>query len=154
GETNAARADLRQMKLVAFETKAALRIGEGIEARCGFESRIPRRFAILHAAKECVEGLIYAAKSVLKNLAVNLAHVITGLFDLRKLDGLSVILDRNAVDLIGVAPLLKRCVVQLAANIERSDASRLKFRISLQLVFVALWELPEMPPDVVVLERG
>jgi len=138
GETNAARANLRQMKLVAFETKAALRIGEGIEARCGFESRIPRRFAVLHAAKECVEGLIYAAKGVLKNLAVKLAHVITDLFDLRKLDGLSVIIDRNAVDLIGVAPLLKRRVVQLAANIERSGASRLKFCISLQLVFVRL----------------
>jgi hypothetical protein len=138
GETDATRTNFRQVKLVAFETKAALWIGEGIVPRSGLESRTPRRFAILHAAKECVEGLIHAAQGILKNLAMNPAHVLTDLFDLRKLDGLSVIIDRNAVDPVGVTTFLQGGVVQLAANVERGDASRLKFRIGLQLVFVCL----------------
>jgi putative transposase len=138
GEADATRTNFRQVKLVAFETKAALRIGEGIVPRSGLESRIPRRFAILHAAKEGVEGLIHAAQGVLKNLAMNPAHVLTDLFDLRKLDGLGVIIDRNAVDPVGVTTFLQGGVVQLAAKVERGDASRLKFRTGLQLVFVCL----------------
>ena len=50
-------------------------------------------------------------KSVMKNLAVNLAYISTDLFDLRKLDGLRVIVDRKAVDLVGVAPFLQRRVL-------------------------------------------
>src|SRR5262245_37398044 len=67
---------------------------------------------------------------------MNLAHIFTNLLDLRKLDGLGVIVDRKAVDPIGVASLLNRGVVKLAAGVERSRASGHEFGICLQLVFV------------------
>lgn len=138
GEVDPAGTDLGQLKFVAFKAEPALRVGEGIEARGGFESRIARRFSILDAAKESVESFINPAKGVLKNLAMNLAHIFTNLLNLRKLDGLGVIVDRKAVDPIGVASLLNRGVVKLAAGIERSPASGQEFGIGLQLVFVRL----------------
>jgi hypothetical protein len=104
GETDAARADFRQVKLVALKPESALWIGEGIESRGRLESRIPRCFSILHPTKESLEGLIHTAKSILKNLAVNGAYVFTDFFNRWKLYGLSVIVDRKSVDLIGVAP--------------------------------------------------
>lgn len=138
GETDATRAVFREMQLVGVEAKAALRIGEGIKARRGFESRIPRRFALLHAAKESVEGFIHAAKSVLKNLTVDRAHIFAQLLDLWELNGLGVVIDRKSVDLVGIASFLKRGVIQLAANVERRLKRRFKLRIGLQLVFVCL----------------
>src|SRR5262245_43146808 len=130
--------DLGQLKFVAFEAEPALRVGEGIEARGGFESRIARLFSILHAAKESVESFLNPAKRVLKNLAMNLAHIITKLFDLRELERLGVIVDRKPVDLIGVASLLNRGVVKLAASVERGRASSHESCIGLELVFVGL----------------
>src|SRR5262245_66398037 len=67
---------------------------------------------------------------------MNLAHIFTYPLDLRKLDGLGVIVDRKPVDPIGVASLLNRGVVKLAAGVERSRASGHEFGIGLQLVFV------------------
>jgi putative transposase len=138
GETNPAGADLGEMKFVAFEPESALRIGEGIISRGGLESRIARLVSILDAPKESVERFIHTAQSILKNLAVNLSHVFTDQFDLWKLDGLSVVVDRNAIDLIGVASLLNRGVVEFAAGIERGRTTGHKLRIRLELVFVRL----------------
>src|SRR5262249_32094089 len=126
------------MKFVVFNAEPALRVGEGIEARGRFEPRIARRFSILHASKESAESFLNPAKCVLKNLAMNLAHITTNLLDLRKLDGLGVIVDRKPVDLIGVASLLNRGVVKLAAGVESGRASGHEFGIGLQLVFVRL----------------
>jgi putative transposase len=137
-EMDPAGTDLGQVKFVALEAETALRVGEGIEARGGFESRIARLFSILHAAKESAESFLNPAKCVLKDLAINLAHIFTNLLDLRKLEGLSVIVDRKPVDPIGVASLLNRGVVKLAASVERSPASGQEFGIGLQLVFVRL----------------
>ena len=67
---------------------------------------------------------------------MNLAHITANLLDLRKLECLGVIVDRKAVDPIGVASLLNRGVVKLAAGVERSRASGQEFGIGLQLVFV------------------
>src|SRR5215470_8772509 len=66
----------------------------------------------------------------------HLAQILTNLLDLRKLDGLGVIVDRKPVDLVGVASLLNRGVVKLAAGVERSRASGHEFGIGLDLVFV------------------
>src|SRR5262245_35339630 len=66
GKTNAARADLRQVKLVAFKPESALRIGEGIVSRLRLEPRIPAAVSVLAAFEECAECLINPAKSVLK----------------------------------------------------------------------------------------
>jgi hypothetical protein len=126
GKTDTARADFGQMKFVAFEPKAALRIGEGIKARGRLESRIPWRFTALHPAKEAIEGFIQTAKSVLKDLTVYRAKVFADFLDLRKLDGLGVVVDRNAVDLIGVTPFLQRGVIQLAAYVECCATCRIK----------------------------
>src|SRR4030095_648750 len=71
--------DLGQVKFVAFKAEPALRVGEGIEARGRFESRIARRFSILDAAKESVESFLNPAEDVLKNLAMNFAHIFTNL---------------------------------------------------------------------------
>ena len=76
-----------------------------------------RRFSVFHPAKEGVKGLLHTAKGVLKNLAVNLAYIIADLVDLRKLDGLNIIVDRKTVDLIGVTHLLQRRIIKLAANV-------------------------------------
>lgn len=138
GEADATRTNFRQVKLVAFKSESALRIGEGIVSRGRLESRIARRLSVLATPEECVEGLIHSAQRVLKNLAVNLAYISTDLFDLRKLDGLRVIVDRKAVDLVGVAPFLQGCVVKLAANIQCSRASGHELSIGLELVFVRL----------------
>ncbi len=135
---DATRSYFGEMELVAFEPETALGIGERIVSRRGLESWIAWRLSIFHAAEEGVEGLINAAQSILKNLAVDLAYIFTDLFDLRKLDGLSVIVDRKPIDPIGVAPLLKRGVVEFAANIQRDAACRFKLRIGLQLIFVCL----------------
>src|SRR5215470_13714234 len=67
----------------------------------------------------------------------HLAQILTNLLDLRKLDGLGVIIDRKPVDLIGVASLLNRGVVKLAAGVERSRATGHEFGIGLELVFVS-----------------
>src|SRR5262245_32422007 len=69
---------------------------------------------------------------------MNLAQIFANLLDLRELDGLGVIVDRKAVDPIGVASLLNRGVVKLAASVERSPATGQEFGIGLQLVFVRL----------------
>src|SRR5215468_4299846 len=124
------------MKLVAFKPEPALRVGEGIEARGRFEPRIARLFSSLQASKESVESFLNPAKSVLKNLAMNLAQIFTNLLDLWKLDGLGVIVDRKPVGLIGATSLLNRGVVKLAAGVERSRATGHEFGIGLQLVFV------------------
>jgi len=94
------------VEFVAFEPESALRIGEGIVLGCGLESRMPRRFSIPAAPEEGVKAFIHPAKNVLKNLTVYLAYVFTDLFDLWKLDGLSVIVDRKAVNPVGVPPFL------------------------------------------------
>jgi len=67
---------------------------------------MPRRFSIPAAPEEGVKAFIHPAKNVLKNLTVYLAYVFTDLFDLWKLDGLSVIVDRKAVNPVGVPPFL------------------------------------------------
>ena len=137
-QADATRTNFRQVKLVAFKSEPALRIGEGIVSRGGLESRIARRFSVPATPEERVKGLIHSAQRVLKNLAVNLAYVFTDLFDLRKLDGLRVIVDRKAVDLIGVAPFLQRRVVELAANIQCGRATGHELDVGLELVFVGL----------------
>src|SRR5262249_3006779 len=138
GKTNAARADLRQMQLVAFQPESALRVGEGIVLRLRLEPRIPAAVSIPTAPEEGAEGLIDPAQGVLKNLTMNLSHVFTNLLDLRKLDGLGVIVDRKAVDSIGVAPFLERRIVKLASNLQGGRASGHKLGIGLQFVFVRL----------------
>ena len=129
------------MELVTFESKTALRIGEGSEARGGFESRITRRVSILHAAIESVESLINPAQSVLKNLAMDLAHFCTKLLDLWKLGGLSVVVNRKAVNPVSVSSLLNRGVVKFAAGIEGDRTSGRKLGIGLELEFVRLHDL-------------
>ncbi|HKQ77535.1 MAG TPA: IS200/IS605 family transposase, partial [Blastocatellia bacterium] len=62
--------------------------------------------------------------------------VITDFFDRWKLYGLSVIVDRKSVDLIGVAPFLERRIVKLAANIQCARAGGYKPGSGLELVFV------------------
>jgi REP-associated tyrosine transposase len=136
GETDAARSDFRQVKLVALKPESALWIGEGIETRGRLESRIPRCFSILHPTKESLEGLIHTAKGILKNLAVNGAYVLTDFFNRWQLYSLSVIVDRKSVDLIGVAPFLQRRIVKLAANIQCARAGGYKLGIGPELVFV------------------
>lgn len=138
GETNARRADFGKMKLVAFKPETTLRIGEGIVSRRWLESRIARRFSLLHSTKEGIKGFVQAAQRLLKNLAVNIAHIFTDLFDLWKLHGLGVIVDRKPVETIGVAPFLERGVIEFAANIQRAATGGYESRVWPQLVFVRL----------------
>jgi hypothetical protein len=138
GETKAARANLRQLKLVAFKPKPALWVSEGIEARGRFESRIAGRFSVLATPEEGVKGFIHSAQGVLKNLAMNLAHILTKLLDLRELDGLGVVVNRKPVDAVSVSPLLQRRVVEFAANVQCGAARGFKLRIEFHLVFVGL----------------
>jgi putative transposase len=138
GKVDTARTDLRQMEFVAFDPKAALRIGKGIIPGCGPESRVARRFPILHTPKESVEGFIHTSKSVLKDLTVYRADVFADFLDLRKLNGLSVVVDRNAIHPVSVASLLDRGVIQFAAKVKRCAACGFKVLVDLQLVLVRL----------------
>jgi REP-associated tyrosine transposase len=136
GETNPARADFRQVNFVALQSEPALRIGEGIVARGRFESRIARRFSAPATPEKGIKGLVHSAKGVLKHLAINLADIFPNLFDLRKLEGLSVIVNRQSVDLISVSPFFQRGIVKLATNVEGRAAGGFEFGIDLQLIFV------------------
>jgi hypothetical protein len=63
--------DLVPMNLVAFEPKAALRVGEGIVSGGRLESRIAWRLSVPTTPEEAVKGLLNPAQGILKNLAVN-----------------------------------------------------------------------------------
>jgi hypothetical protein len=120
GEANAARADFGQMELVAFEPETAfhLRKGKTVEAVFPLEARIPRIFSRFYATKEGVESLAQSPQSVLKNLGVDPGNVLSNVFDFWKLDGLSMVIDRKPIHLVGVAAFLKSSVVEFAATIK------------------------------------
>jgi hypothetical protein len=121
-KTNTTRADLGHVEFVAFQPKASfhLREGETIEACLAFKSRIPWCFAVLHAAKEGVKGLAQFTQGILEYLGVDFANVLSNFFDLWKLNGLSVVIDRKPIHRVGVTALLKTSVVQFAATIKPS----------------------------------
>lgn len=111
GEANTTTANLGEMQFVAFKSEARLRIGERIVAMFALKARIAGRLAFRAATEESVERLAHAAQYVLKDLAVNIADIRAHGFDVRKLRSLIVIVKRDVVNGIGVAPLLKAGIV-------------------------------------------
>lgn len=137
-ETDTNGADLAQVELVSCEPETALRVGERVVSRRRLESRRARFFPLRHSAKERIKGLADASKHVLRHLRVNGVKVFANGLDLRQLNGLRVIVDRNPVHCPGVTAFLKSSVIKLAASLQRRFALAYKCFISLQLELVCL----------------
>ena len=108
------------MQLIAFQTEAALRIGETVITRPGTEARIACFLASLETRKEGEEGFVEAAQSILRDLAVNACHLVVNLADLRQFGALLGVGNRFMCDAVGVASVLQAGVVQIAAHAEGS----------------------------------
>ncbi len=73
-------ADLGQPYCTLFQHKATfLWIGEAVVLPLSFEARIARRFTVLDAPKERLEGKVHALHHILEYLRVELTQLRVGL---------------------------------------------------------------------------
>ena len=119
-QANTDRADFREIQLVSFETECALHLreSEAIESGLTLEAWVAGLFTVLHSTEEGVKSLAKFAKRVLQNLSVYFRDIFTNGFDYRELDGLRVVVERDAIDLVSISTFLKPRIVKLATNIE------------------------------------
>lgn len=118
-ESNPARAYFRQMEFIALKSKTGLRVGKRVVSGSGFESRVTGLLSFLATTKERIEGFTDTPQYVLSYLRIDLVEIFADLFNLRKLNSLTVVINRNPADLPGIAPFLQRGVVKLTAKIKR-----------------------------------
>ena len=65
-----------------------------------------------------LESFVEPFQNILKYLAVDILQIISDFLDLRKLVGLVIVIQRNMIDFVGIAPFLKRGIIKFAAKID------------------------------------
>src|SRR6185436_14870533 len=93
--------DLREEKFIAFDFKSRLSISERVIARARAEARKAWLLARLHAPEERLKAIIKALQHVLQYLTMNRFQILAHGFDLRQLDSLRMIVDRDASNAVG-----------------------------------------------------
>ena len=110
-------ADLGECQSAINDAEARLTIGEAVIARTRTEARKAWLFASLHTSEESLHSFIQSPQDILEDLRMNGFEVISHSFNLRKLDSLSVIVDRNSGNAISIASFLERGIEKFTTNI-------------------------------------
>lgn len=96
-----------QSQLIAFDGKPGLQIGEAVVAKAGTEPRIAGFLSCFDTTKKGGEGVVQPPQHILQDLRVNRVQFGSDHLDLRQLNRLSVVVDRDAASFVGIAPFLQ-----------------------------------------------
>jgi len=112
--------DLREIKPVALDRKGALGLWKAkrIETVLALEARVASLLTLLEATKEGIKGLTQPAERILQNLGIDSSEVFPNRLDRWELNGLGMVVNRDLIDLPGIAPLLKSSIIKFSANIK------------------------------------
>jgi len=108
--------NLGQSQLAALDAESRLRIGQTVVSETRTEARETWFLSALQSTKESIECFIQSLQGLLQNLRVNEPDLWPFDFNSRKLDSLSVIVDRLAAGLPSIPTFLKGRVIQFAAQ--------------------------------------
>lgn len=112
--------NLGKRQSVIGNREPALSKGQGIVTASVLKSRKTGfSFLRFYSTKEILKGFLNPFQNVLRDLRMNVFIFGIGFFDFLELIGLVVIVQRNSIKFVGISSLLKRCVIQISAQIER-----------------------------------
>lgn len=115
------RSDFRESQLVSVQRLADQAECHAVVTTCGLKSWKASFSTAANAAKESVKRVSNSAQGILKRQGVNRLDIRAICSDVLQLQILIEPRDPFALKLPGVASLLKRCVIQLAAHCKLID---------------------------------